>query len=68
MIEQEPFGEVDGRPAWAFRLDGGDGVTARLTDFGARLTELHVPTRVLRGHRRAVREPHPGRPVHAARA
>lgn len=45
MIEQEPFGEVDGRPAWAFRLDGGDGVTARLTDFGARLTELHVPGR-----------------------
>jgi aldose 1-epimerase len=45
MIEQEPFGEVDGRQARAFRLDGGDGVTARLTDFGARLTELHVPGR-----------------------
>jgi aldose 1-epimerase len=45
MIHEEPFGEVDGRPARAFRLDGGAGVTARLTDFGARLTELHVPGR-----------------------
>jgi aldose 1-epimerase len=45
MIPGEPFGEVDGRPARAFRLDGGAGVTARLTDYGARLTELHVPGR-----------------------
>jgi aldose 1-epimerase len=45
MIEQEPFGEVAGRRARAFRLDGGAGVTARLTDYGARLTELHVPDR-----------------------
>ena len=45
MILEEPFGEVGGRPARAFRLDGGAGVTARLTDYGARLTELHVPGR-----------------------
>ena len=32
MIEQEPFGEVAGRPARAFPLDGGAGITARLTD------------------------------------
>jgi aldose 1-epimerase len=45
MIQEEPFGEVGGRPARAFRLDGGGGVTARLTDYGARLTELRVPGR-----------------------
>ena len=44
-IKDEPFGHVDGRPAHAFRLDGGAGVTARLTDYGARLTELLVPDR-----------------------
>ena len=45
MIIGEPFGEVDGRPVHAFRLDGGAGITARVTDYGARLTELHVPGR-----------------------
>ena len=44
-LQGEPFGEVAGRPARAFRLDSGAGVRARLTDFGARLTELHVPGR-----------------------
>ena len=45
MIQDEPFGEIDGRSVRAFRLDGDAGVTARLIDFGARLTELHVPGR-----------------------
>ena len=45
MIHEEPFGEIDGRSVRAFRLDGGAGVAARLTDYGARLTELHVPGR-----------------------
>lgn len=45
MVSEQPFGEVDGRPVRAFRIDGGAGVTARLTDYGARLTELHVPGR-----------------------
>jgi aldose 1-epimerase len=44
-MDEAPFGEVAGRPARAFRLDGGAGVTARVTDYGARLTELHVPGR-----------------------
>ena len=44
-MREEPFGTVDGRPAMAFRLDGGAGVTATLTDFGARLVELHAPGR-----------------------
>lgn len=45
MITQEPFGKVGGRPAHAFRLDGGGDVVLRLTDYGARLVELHVPDR-----------------------
>jgi aldose 1-epimerase len=45
MIQEEPFGEIDGRSVRAFRLDGDAGVTARLIDYGARLTELHVPGR-----------------------
>lgn len=42
---EQPFGQVAGRPTLAFVLDGGAGVTARVTDFGARLVELHVPGR-----------------------
>jgi aldose 1-epimerase len=45
MIGAEPFGEIDGRPVRAYRLDGGEGVVARLIDYGARLTELHAPDR-----------------------
>ncbi|HEX5828940.1 MAG TPA: aldose epimerase family protein [Candidatus Limnocylindrales bacterium] len=40
-----PFGAVRGRPAQAYRLDGGAGVLALVTDFGARLVQLHVPDR-----------------------
>jgi aldose 1-epimerase len=45
MISEEPFGHIDGQRVRSFQLDGGDGVTARLTDYGARLVELHVPGR-----------------------
>jgi aldose 1-epimerase len=45
MADDERFGEVDGQPVRAFTLDGGAGVTARVTDYGARLTELHAPGR-----------------------
>ena len=45
MIREEAFGEIDGRAVRAFRLDGDAGITARLIDYGARLTELHVPGR-----------------------
>ena len=44
-INEEPFGRSTAGLLSAFRLDGGAGVTARLTDYGARLTELHVPGR-----------------------
>jgi aldose 1-epimerase len=45
MIHVEPFGEVNGRSAQAIRLSDGGPITLRLTDYGARLTELHVPGR-----------------------
>lgn len=44
-MHDAPFGSAAGRPARAFRLDGGAGVTARVTDYGARLVELHAPGR-----------------------
>lgn len=43
MITIEPFGHVDGRPARAFRVSDGGPVSLRLTNYGARLTELHLP-------------------------
>lgn len=45
MITQDAFGVVDGLPAHSYLVDGGDGVTLKLTDFGARLVELSVPGR-----------------------
>ena len=45
MIVRESFGLVDGRPASAFRITGDGEVSLRLTDYGARLTELHSPGR-----------------------
>lgn len=43
MIIVEEFGEVHGKPAHAWRLDSGHGLSIRVSDYGARLTELHVP-------------------------
>ena len=45
MIREEAFGVVGGREVHAYVLDGGAGVTARVSDHGARLVELHVPDR-----------------------
>jgi aldose 1-epimerase len=45
MITQSPFGQVDGRTAHSYLLDGGDGVSIRLTDYGARLVSLWAPGR-----------------------
>jgi aldose 1-epimerase len=45
MIEQYAFGEVDGEAASAFELSNGSGLRAKVTSFGATLTELHVPDR-----------------------
>jgi aldose 1-epimerase len=45
MVTDSAFGLVDGTPAHAYFLDGGEGVSLRLTDYGARLVSLWVPGR-----------------------
>lgn len=45
MAAIEVEGEHDGRAVHAVTLRGGGGIRARLSTFGARLTELHVPDR-----------------------
>ncbi len=45
-LEQTPWGRTaDGTSVDLFTLRNAAGVTARVTTFGARLTELHVPDR-----------------------
>jgi aldose 1-epimerase len=44
-VSRRPFGSVDGRAVSLFTLAGGGGLVARVTDYGAILTELHVPDR-----------------------
>src|SRR4051794_28265971 len=36
-------GEIEGRPIQAFLLDDEHGLRARVVEYGATLTELHVP-------------------------
>jgi aldose 1-epimerase len=45
MISRSPFGDIDGVPVHAYDLTTAGRLRARLTDFGARLVELHVPDR-----------------------
>jgi aldose 1-epimerase len=45
MVAESLFGHVEGRPAHAYSLDGGEGVSLRVTDYGARLVSLWVPGR-----------------------
>ncbi len=43
-IRQEPFGTMyDGRTAHLFTLENDCGVVAKITSYGGRVTELHVP-------------------------
>lgn len=42
-ITQESWGEVDGRPVSVFTLDNGNGLVARISDYGGIVTELHMP-------------------------
>ncbi|MBV9881083.1 MAG: galactose mutarotase [Gemmatirosa sp.] len=45
-IQREPFGTMaDGAEATRFTIRGGDGAMARVTDYGATLTELWIPDR-----------------------
>lgn len=43
MITEQQFGQVDGRDSKAFVIDGGDGLAIKVSDYGARLVEAHVP-------------------------
>jgi aldose 1-epimerase len=45
MVAESMFGRVDGWPAHAYMLDSGEGVSLRVTDYGARLVSLWVPGR-----------------------
>jgi aldose 1-epimerase len=45
MMEQQPFGSVDGKPATLYSLTNGNGLCARITDYGGIVTELHMPDR-----------------------
>ena len=44
-IEQTPFGSYRDKPVVAYMLTNAHGLTARLISFGARLTEMHVPSK-----------------------
>ncbi len=42
-VEQEAWGEIDGQAVHRYRVSNGSGVSMVLSDYGATLTELHVP-------------------------
>lgn len=45
-LDVQPFGTTqDGVPVQLYTLENGNGIVARLTNFGATLVELHVPDR-----------------------
>lgn len=45
-VERRPFGAPpDGEPVALFTIRGADGMLARVSEYGATLTELHVPDR-----------------------
>ncbi len=45
MISTSPFGTLDGTPVYAYDIATPEGLSARFMEFGARVTELHVPDR-----------------------
>ena len=82
-----PFGKVGDTPVQLYTLTNKNGLVAKITNYGAIVTELHVPDRdgtladvvlgfenldgyverpsVFRRHRRARRQSHRERRVHA---
>ena len=44
-IQREKWGEVDGKTVERLTLSNDNGVLARIINYGAALTELHVPDR-----------------------
>ena len=44
-IQKIKWGTIDGKPVYLYTLHSGHGLTAKITNYGAILTELHVPNR-----------------------
>lgn len=44
-IEQTPWGEADGKPVTLYTIGNANGTVLKITDYGARITELWVPDR-----------------------
>lgn len=44
-VSKEAWGEVDGKAVHRYTLTNAQGLVARITNYGAILTELHVPDR-----------------------
>ena len=44
-IQKAAFGEVDGQPVFLYTLTNSKGLVAKITNYGAIVTELHVPDR-----------------------
>ena len=44
-IEKSSFGKVDGKPVDVYTLTNSKGAVAKITNYGAILTQLHVPDR-----------------------
>ena len=44
-VERIVWGEVDGRPVHLYTIQNPSGAILRMTDFGAKIVELHVPDR-----------------------
>ena len=43
QAEKTDWGTVDGQDVYLFTLKNKNGLTAKITNYGALLTELHVP-------------------------
>src|SRR5438874_3118166 len=44
-LEQQDWGRTEGKAVKLFTLDNGKGLTARISSYGAIISELHVPDR-----------------------
>jgi aldose 1-epimerase len=45
VVMKTAWGEVEGKPVHLFTLRNENGLEAKITDYGAMLTEMHVPDR-----------------------
>jgi aldose 1-epimerase len=43
VVSEQSFGQVDGQVAKAFVIEGDAGLSIKVSDYGARLVEVHVP-------------------------